>query len=606
MAIEKMKFVSACSDKEHLDTMLLTAMKTGLLQPEIATNIINDDNHGSVISTENPYQDYLQTLKNIARAVGCDLHIKENVTSKYTTDEIEAYIKELNEEFGLDMDSQNEVLSPDDEKALQALSELSFERIHSCEYLNFGFGRLPMDSFKKLSLYREEMFVLHRLYSTQQYVWLVYVTSDTYAGKTAKIFESLFFEPMQIPNFDIHERVEQCRLKMVDMYSYCVRQSSICNMYPYVAILDQKHILSGFMKASDVETYQAAFKDQPVDFRVKEPSEVSELHCPTLLKNSWFFRPFELFIEMYGLPAYDDFDPTVFIGITYCILFGIMFGDLGQGLVLVILGFLLEKKGKLFGIVGRVGITSSIFGFLFGSVFGYESLLNPIHQSLFGVRDKLFEVMSSDSTMILLIGAIAIGGVLILVTMVMNMWNRARKKQWAEFFFSQNGVAGFVFYGFIIVAAVMLMVMKISLLKPVFVVPFIVVPILCFMMKEAFAEKFEGHPLKPEGGWGNYFVMNFFEAFEILLSFVTNSMSYLRVGGFVLSHAGMMLVVMTLVKMTGNAGIAVAIFGNIFVMALEGLIVGIQTLRLEYYEMFSRYYNGGGTKYQAYTADQAE
>ena len=131
-----------------------------------------------------------------------------------------------------------------------------------------------------------------------------------------------------------------------------------------------------------------------------------------------------------------------------------------------------SKEGQLFGIVGRVGITSSIFGFLFGSVFGHETLLNPVHQSLFGVRDKLFEVMASSSTMVLLIGAIAIGAVLILVTMIMNMWNRARKKEWAEFLFSQNGVAGFVFYGFIIVAAVLLVVAKVNVLKPLFVVPF--------------------------------------------------------------------------------------------------------------------------------------
>ena len=606
MAIEKMKFISACTDPEHRDAMLLAGMNTGLVQPVIATKIINDDNNGSVISTENPYQDYVQTFKSIAHAVGCDLNVKEKITSSYTNAEIEAYIKELNEEFGLDNVAQSETLSPDDEKALKELSVLNFEKMHACNYLNFGFGRLPMDSFKKLSLYREEMFVLHRLHSTAQYVWLVYVTSDTYAAKTFKIFQSLFFEPITIRKFDIQVRVEQCRIKMVDMYSYCVRQSSICNMYPYVAVLDQKQILSGFVKASDVETYKAAFNGLPVDFRIKEPSEVKDIKCPTLLKNSWFFKPFELFIEMYGLPAYDDFDPTVFIGITYCILFGIMFGDFGQGLVLMILGFLFEKKGKLFGIVGRVGITSSIFGFLFGSVFGHETLLNPVHQSLFGVRDKLFEVMASSSTMVLLIGAIAIGAVLILVTMIMNMWNRARKKEWAEFLFSQNGVAGFVFYGFIIVAAVLLAIAKVNVLKPLFVVPFIVVPIILFMMKEAFERKFEGHSFKPEDGWGNYFLMSFFETFEILLSFVTNSMSYLRVGGFVLSHAGMMLVVMTLVKMTGNAGIIIAVLGNIFVMALEGLIVGIQTLRLEYYEMFSRYYNGGGIKYQAYTAEDAE
>ncbi len=124
-------------------------------------------------------------------------------------------------------------------------------------------------------------------------------------------------------------------------------------------------------------------------------------------------------------------------------------------------------------------------------------------------------------------------------------------------------------------------------------------------MKEPLTNLVTGHGFRASQSWGAYILQNFFEVFEILLSFVTNSMSYLRVGGFVLSHAGMMLVVMTLVKMTGNAGPLVLVFGNIFVMALEGLVVGIQALRLEYYEMFSRYYTGGGRKYKALTA-QAE
>ena len=104
--------------------------------------------------------------------------------------------------------------------------------------------------------------------------------------------------------------------------------------------------------------------------------------------------------------------------------------------------------------------------------------------------------------------------------------------------------------------------------------------------------------MKPKEGWGGYVTQSIFEMIEILLSFVTNSMSYLRVGGFVLSHAGMMLVVMTLVKMTGGAGPVVLIIGNAFVM-----IVGIQVLRLEYYEMFSRYYTGGGVRFKALQTD---
>ena len=131
------------------------------------------------------------------------------------------------------------------------------------------------------------------------------------------------------------------------------------------------------------------------------------------------------------------FDPTFFLSITYCLLFGIMFGDMGQGIVLMILGFVFEKKGKLFGIIGRAGITSTIFGFLFGSLFGNEEILNPIHQSLFHVREKLFDVMSNSNTMTLLLGAMLIGAVLILMSMSLNIMNNVKHKKWGEVFFTE-------------------------------------------------------------------------------------------------------------------------------------------------------------------------
>ena len=100
---------------------------------------------------------------------------------------------------------------------------------------------------------------------------------------------------------------------------------------------------------------------------------------------------------------------------------------------------------------------------------------------------------------------------------------------------------------------------------------------------------------------GNFIVENFFEMFEFLLSYVSNTMSFLRVGGFVLSHAGMMLVVMTLMEMCSAAAQPfVLVLGNLFVCGMEGLIVGIQVLRLEYYELFSRFYRGTGREFKPY------
>ena len=606
MAIVKMKYVSVATDESHIDEMVLDGVHSGLLHAVHAADIINEDNGGHLINDENPYSGYLQTLQNFAHSVNYTLDPEKAPKKHYTNEEMDAFIDELDETFGLETDANTVLLTPDDEQALGALSECGFERMHACQYLNFGFGRLPRESYKKLSMYKDEIFVHHHVHETPQYVWMLYVTSDSYVDKVRKIFKDLYFEPIDIPMIDVKKQLEHYKDQIDDIYAFCNEENSVHELYPYIAEINEKYLLSGFVKADEVDHYKAIFKDLPSTIEVKDPSEVPDLECPTLLKNNWFAKPFEMFLGMYGVPKYTDFDPTGFMAFTYCLLFGIMFGDLGQGLVLFILGFVFEKKGQIFGIINRCGITSMIFGFLFGSVFGYEELLNPVHQSLFGVREKLFDVMAQSSTMVLLIGAVAIGAVLILTTQCMNIVNRFKHHQLGDAIFSQNGIAGLVFYGGIVFAIVATMLLGWNVLNPVYLGIFIVLPVISFVMKEPLSNAVEHKTVKPEEGWGGYIAQSIFELIDVLLTFVTNSMSYLRVGGFVLSHAGMMLVVMTLVEMTGKAGVAVLIFGNIFVMVLEGLIVGIQTLRLEYYEMFSRYYDAGGVQFNALSAKVAE
>lgn len=606
MAIVKMKYVSVATDESHIDEMVLDGVHSGLLHAVHAADIINEDNGGHLINDENPYSGYLQTLQNFAHSVNYTLDPERAPKKHYTNEEMDAFIDELDETFGLETDANTVLLTPDDEQALGALSECGFERMHACQYLNFGFGRLPRESYKKLSMYKDEIFAHHHVHETPQYVWMLYVTSDSYVDKVRKIFKDLYFEPIDIPMIDVKKQLEHYKDQIDDIYAFCNEENSVHELYPYIAEINEKYLLSGFVKADEVDHYKAIFKDLPSTIEVKDPSEVPDLECPTLLKNNWFAKPFEMFLGMYGVPKYTDFDPTGFMAFTYCLLFGIMFGDLGQGLVLFILGLVFEKKGQIFGIINRCGITSMIFGFLFGSVFGYEELLNPVHQSLFGVREKLFDVMAQSSTMVLLIGAVAIGAVLILTTQCMNIVNRFKHHQLGDAIFSQNGIAGLVFYGGIVFAIVATMLLGWNVLNPVYLGIFIVLPVISFVMKEPLSNAVEHKTVKPEEGWGGYIAQSIFELIDVLLTFVTNSMSYLRVGGFVLSHAGMMLVVMTLVEMTGKAGVAVLIFGNIFVMVLEGLIVGIQTLRLEYYEMFSRYYDAGGVQFNALSAKVAE
>jgi V/A-type H+-transporting ATPase subunit I len=103
------------------------------------------------------------------------------------------------------------------------------------------------------------------------------------------------------------------------------------------------------------------------------------------------------------------------------------------------------------------------------------------------------------------------------------------------------------------------------------------------------------------GGVGLFLFETVIEAFEMILSYFTNTVSFVRVGAFALSHASMMGVVMMLsATASGSNNIAVVILGNVLVMCLEGLIVGIQVLRLEFYEMFSRFYSGAGREFIPY------
>lgn len=247
----------------------------------------------------------------------------------------------------------------------------------------------------------------------------------------------------------------------------------------------------------------------------------------------------------------------------------------------------------------RIGIFSSIFGVVYGSVFGNEELLNPLYKTVFGLSEKPVEVMTSNFIPVLLVMAVGLGAILIVISIGINLYLQIKNKNYGELFFSQNGVAGLVFYISLIGGGAYQLMSGTSVItNPIFAVIFLLVPLVLIFLKEALERKMDNREMFPDG-FGGFFVESFFELFEICLSFITNTISYLRVGGFVLSHAGMMMAVMLIMDMAGGAGWIVLILGNIFVMCLEGMIVGIQVLRLEFYEMFSRYFTGNGIVFKS-------
>ena len=293
----------------------------------------------------------------------------------------------------------------------------------------------------------------------------------------------------------------------------------------------------------------------------------------------------------------------MFVAITYVIIFGIMFADLGQGLCIAIAGLIMWKLKKM--PIGRIlfpcGISAMVFGTLFGSVFGFEHALDPMFVRL-GFNEKPIEVMAPEFTMTIIFTAVGIGVFLLIVAMCLNVYTSFRQKNYGKALFSTSGVAGILFYGSIVFGLVAELFLGIHVMTLPYILGLIVLPFILIFFSEPLGDLVNGEKDWQPESWGGYIVENLFESIEVLLGYVTNTMSFLRVGAFVLVHAGMMNVVFVLAESVGNPGsvgfIAIVVVGNIIVTVLEALLVSIQVLRLEYYEMFSRFYSGEGRPFE--------
>ena len=361
------------------------------------------------------------------------------------------------------------------------------------------------------------------------------------------------------------------------------------------------YILCGWMSEEDVEKFVEEVKDDDKVFVVVEDDHDAYFgEPPTKLENPKIFRPFEMFVQMYGLPAHNEMDPTVFVGLTYSFIFGVMFGDVGQGLLLLIGGALIYhfKKAPLAGIIASAGVFSTIFGFMFGSIFGFEDVIpalwmRPIdHMTTLPFLGKLNTVF---------IVAVAFGMFLIMVAMVLHIINAIKSKDIEGTWFDPNGAAGLIFYIAVVVTIVLFMTGN-PLPGGIVMGIMFGVPLLVILFREPITRAIQKRADKMETGKAMFFVQGFFEMFETLLSYFSNTISFIRIGAFAVSHAAIMEVVLQLAGAeSGNPNWLGVIFGNLFVCGFEGLIVGIQVLRLEYYEMFSRFYKGSGHAFDPYT-----
>ena len=244
-------------------------------------------------------------------------------------------------------------------------------------------------------------------------------------------------------------------------------------------------------------------------------------------------------------------------------------------------------------------MSGTIFGFLYGSIFGFEEIL-PNHP-VFG----RFVLIQPIHNILQILGlAIGTGIVLLNIGLLLNLYATSRARNWAEFFFGHNGLAAAVLYW-------SLLGLVASLAFPSFPIPsavFVVLAILGALLGVVFAEPLrhwmEGHYPLIEGSKGVFAVQAFFELLEKFISMFSNTLSFVRVGAFAIVHAGFTGAVFVIARLLSGGqevGIvywAVVVLGNLGVILLEGFIVAIQTMRLHYYEFFSKFFTGGGSPYE--------
>lgn len=328
-------------------------------------------------------------------------------------------------------------------------------------------------------------------------------------------------------------------------------------------------------------------------FEIKKPDELErQVTPPTQFKNSLFSRPFEKVIQLYGLPAYDEIDPTPFVAITFCLMFGIMFGDIGQGLIYLLAGLLIVKKRPGIGsLLTRLGGSSIVFGFIYGSLFGLEQAELPWLPSLTG------RPLDPKNIPMILIAGVVFGVLALTVSFIFGIINAIRRGNIEEGIFGKNGLAGYIFLmGLIFTIVAVTGIIALPVILPLLAM---LVSLVLMMAKAPLSNLILNNRPLIHVTVGAYLTESIFEAVETVLSTLSNAISFIRVGAFALNHAGLFLAFLVMSEMTDNIvlKIIILIFGNLLILTLEGLVVFIQGLRLQYYEMFGKYFQGGGVAF---------
>ena len=627
MSVTPMKLVTVVGPLSAFDTVVHDCIINREFHPESAISVMKKVKFLLPFDLHNPYADLLRRAEQLADRSGITLAYSP-FEKQQDPDAISGYFDELGAQIGALSAKCDELERSlmESEQVLRQLDHVKdisvpLQDFFSFTYVKFRFGRMPRELYDSFIDYlndRKDTFFFETSIE-RDYVYGMYMTPRAHMERVDAMFTSMQFERIRLSErivgtsedaaetleagiAEAREEIQSTRKALENLrrdererflscYSYVRYMNDSFNLRRYAAHTEDSFYILGWVPLPEYQSFVGRIDalDNVNFITVADDADaVVDYTPPVKLKNNRIFRPFESFVGMYGLPSYSEIDPTPLMAITYTVIFGIMFGDVGQGALLVLVGLLMWKlKGMWLGpLVGYMGFGSIVFGFVYGSVFGYEDILPG------------FKVLEGDNASFALQTAVYLGVGLVALVIVLNIVNGFQQRNIEKAVFGANGIAGLLLYIVVVLLALPIIGFGANLFPVGRLGIFAGILALLVFLREPLsrlcARRKDWLPHSPAG----FVLENFFEMFEVLLSYITNTISFLRVGAYMISHASMMAVVFMLARgPDGTENFAVIIIGNLIVMGIEGLLVGIQTLRLEFYELFGRFYTGGGRSY---------
>lgn len=618
MAIEKMKFLSMTGKEENLDFIIANDLLGAGFQPENALKVLEQGWKLTYFSYDSTIKEYLKKAETLLTEL--------NITYKEKNTQLTQSFEDI-KKFIDDYELKISTIHKDIENKQKEIEELSnsitpithlqnfpieLEKIYNLKYMNFRFGFLTTEYYEQLSTDIDDIdAIVMEIEKTDKGVWIIYFTPDALSEEVDSYFKVMKFKRVWLPE-DFKGKpsdvISEVKKYIQESLTYVENQKNkleqlkgtsgidIINVFLQLKVLEKINRVKKYMAHDDKGSFYIVgwipnqnlksllpkLKEHNVAYTIKSHDEVASTP-PTKLKNNKLIKPFESIVKMYGTPNYTEMDPTWFVAITAFLMFGFMFGDVGQGLVIAIIGLILMKKKSSLGpVLTAGGISAIVFGFIYGSIFGKEGIIKGIVPS------------PMENIQNMLIFGIASGAVLIIIAMIFNIKNGLKNKDLARALFDKNGLAGLIFYSIILISIVGLLLNGQMILGLTLSLILIILPLICILFKD----NLEKIITKQKSTEKASIVEKIFELIEMLLSMASNTISFVRLAAFAINHVGLCMAVYILSTMVGGAGsLIVAIIGNIIVIVLEGLIVAIQVLRLEYYELFSRFYAGDGKEY---------